>query len=97
MNNNFSYIFLFAFTTIMIVNCHKHSEKPLLLLISFDGFRWDYLQKHNLTNFNYLKSVGSHAEWINNSFATVTFPNHWTIVTGFSLSFKYFVHTKSFL
>lgn len=58
------------------------SDQPLMLLVSFDGFRWDYLKRFNLTNFNYLKSVGSHAEYIQNSFATVTFPNHWTIVTG---------------
>lgn len=58
------------------------SNKPLMLLVSFDGFRWDYLHKYNLTNFNYLKSIGSHAEFIYNSFATVTFPNHWTLVTG---------------
>lgn len=61
---------------------HKPSKNPMLLLISFDGFRWDYLNMHNLTNFNYLKNLGSHAEYIKNSFSTVTFPNHWTIVTG---------------
>ena len=58
------------------------NQKPLMLLVSFDGFRWDYLHMHNLSNFNYLKSIGSHAEFIYNSFSTVTFPNHWTIVTG---------------
>jgi predicted AlkP superfamily pyrophosphatase or phosphodiesterase len=58
------------------------SEHPLLLLVSFDGFRWDYLNHHNLTNFNRLKIMGSHADYIYNSFSTVTFPNHWTIVTG---------------
>jgi len=51
------------------------NEKPLLLLVSFDGFRWDYLKKYNLSNFNYLKSIGSHAEYIQNSFATLTFPS----------------------
>lgn len=60
----------------------RRQEKPLMLLVSFDGFRWDYLHMHNLSNFNYLKSIGSHAEYIYNSFSTVTFPNHWTIVTG---------------
>lgn len=58
------------------------NEHPMLLLVSFDGFRWDYLKKFDLPNFNYLKSIGSHSEYIYNSFATVTFPNHWTIVTG---------------
>jgi len=57
-------------------------EHPKMILVSFDGFRWDYLKKFNLPHFNYLKSIGSHAEHIKNSFATVTFPNHWTIVTG---------------
>lgn len=65
-----------------MVDSRPLNENPLLLLISFDGFRWDYLHKHNLSNFNYLKSQGSHAEFIINSFSTVTFPNHWTIATG---------------
>jgi ectonucleotide pyrophosphatase/phosphodiesterase family protein 5 len=64
------------------VQGHTHSDKPLMLLVSFDGFRWDYLKTYNLPNFEYLKASGSHAEFIYNSFATVTFPNHWTIVTG---------------
>lgn len=64
------------------VRTRSLNPNPLLLLISFDGFRWDYLHMHNLSNFNYLKLHGSHAEQILNSFATVTFPNHWTIATG---------------
>jgi predicted AlkP superfamily pyrophosphatase or phosphodiesterase len=61
---------------------HTHSDKPMMLLVSFDGFRWDYLRMHNLSNFEYLKSIGSYADFIYNSYSTVTFPNHWTIVTG---------------
>lgn len=63
-------------------SAHKHSNQPLILLASFDGFRWDYLNKYNLTNFNELKKLGTYADYIYNSFATVTFPNHWTMVTG---------------
>ena len=50
-------------------------EEPLMMLVSFDGFRWDYLKRFDLPNFNYLKHHGSHAEHIKNSFATVTFPS----------------------
>lgn len=74
-------IFFWCFQLISAVY-HRHSNKPLMLLVSFDGFRWDYLHMHNLSNFNYLKASGSHAEYIYNSFSTVTFPNHWTLVTG---------------
>lgn len=80
-------LILVSFLVLLIgrnVYCgHRNEDEiPLLLLVSFDGFRWDYLHTHNLSNFNYLKSLGSHAEFIRNSFATVTFPNHWTIATG---------------
>ena len=86
----FTFLFNFKFFLIIIflstaVNCKpvpNQQNNPLLLLVSFDGFRWDYLKTHNLSNFEYLKSVGSHADFVYNSFSTVTFPNHWSIVTG---------------
>ena len=61
---------------------NKTSSVPLLLLISFDGFRWDYPQLYNLSNFNSLIQRGVKVKYIENNFATVTFPLHYTIVTG---------------
>ena len=61
---------------------NKTSSLPLLLLISFDGFRWDYPELYNLTNFNTLIQRGVKVKYIENSFATLTFPLHFTIVTG---------------
>ncbi|CAF1092106.1 unnamed protein product [Rotaria sordida] len=58
------------------------SPPPLLLLISFDGFRWDYPDIYNLPNFNSLIKRGVRVKHIDNSFATVTFPSHFTIATG---------------
>ena len=63
---------------------HKHSNKPLMLLLSFDGFRWDYLKMHNLPSFNYLKSIGSHADYILSSFVTSTFPSKFKVQTNIS-------------
>lgn len=74
------YLLLLALSASKPIKCISKNE--MLLLISFDGFRWDYLQMYNLTNFTYLRDLGSHADYIYNSFSTVTFPNHWTIVTG---------------
>lgn len=69
-----------------LAKAHTHADSPLLLLVSFDGFRWDYLNHHNqandLVHFEWLKQHGSYADFINSSFSTVTFPNHWTLVTG---------------
>ncbi|XP_070556761.1 ectonucleotide pyrophosphatase/phosphodiesterase family member 5-like isoform X2 [Ptychodera flava] len=56
---------------------------PLTLLISFDGFRWDYLQKVETPNFDVLISDGSFVpDGIVPTFITKTFPNHFTIATG---------------
>jgi predicted AlkP superfamily pyrophosphatase or phosphodiesterase len=55
---------------------------PLLILISLDGFRWDYLEKTATPNLHRLIARGVRARALIPSFPTVTFPNHYTIVTG---------------
>ncbi|CAF1196965.1 unnamed protein product [Rotaria sp. Silwood1] len=56
---------------------------PLLLLVSFDGFRHDYPKLHGpLKNFRRLEERGVHAPRMIPTFATTTFPNHYTIITG---------------
>jgi predicted AlkP superfamily pyrophosphatase or phosphodiesterase len=56
--------------------------KPSLLLVSFDGFRWDYVEKARTPNLHKLMKEGVSAEALIPSFPTKTFPNHYTIVTG---------------
>jgi hypothetical protein len=76
-------IFLLISSTdsIPILN-ETSSSSPLLLLISFDGFRWDYPDIYNLPHFNSILKRGVRVKHIDNNFATVTFPSHFTIVTG---------------
>ena len=54
----------------------------LLILISIDGFRWDYLQKHDAPTLRQLAAAGVHATRMTPSFPSKTFPNHYTLVTG---------------
>lgn len=64
--------------------------KPQVLLISFDGFRWDYLHndfrtkyKLDLPNFDKLQAMGVYAAEGNIApFHTKTFPSHYTAATG---------------
>lgn len=56
--------------------------KPTVLLISFDGFRWDYLEKNPTPNLHKLIATGSRAKELIPIYPSVTFPNHYTIVTG---------------
>jgi len=60
----------------------KRSANPLLV-ISFDGFRWDYLQRTLTPNFDKLIKNGVQAKFgMKNAFVTKTFPNHFTLATG---------------
>jgi predicted AlkP superfamily pyrophosphatase or phosphodiesterase len=53
-----------------------------LILISFDGFRYDYIDRPAARNLRALAARGVRAERMLPSFPSKTFPNHYTIVTG---------------
>ena len=53
-----------------------------MLLISFDGFRADYLDWYATPNFDDLGNHGVRADGLQPVFVTKTFPNHYSIATG---------------
>lgn len=66
----------------LTTNSEVSQNKPYVILISLDGFRWDYVEKYkppHLTNFI---NNGTKAESLIPSFPSKTFPNHYTIATG---------------
>jgi alkaline phosphatase D len=63
-------------------NKQKQSKQPYLIMLSLDGFRWDYPEKANTPTLDSLTKVGVKAESLKPSFPTKTFPNHYTIATG---------------
>lgn len=58
------------------------SLKPSIILVSFDGFRWDYTNKVPTPNLRSLAARGVRAAGLIPSFPSKTFPNHYTIATG---------------
>jgi len=56
--------------------------QPTVILISLDGFRYDYLSRYRPANLNALANEGVRAKWMVPSFPSKTFPNHYTIATG---------------
>ncbi len=84
----FKIIFLLTIALIFF-SCNSNSKdtankesQNYLILISFDGFRWDYMEKTDTPNLDRLVSSGVKADALIPSFPTKTFPNHYTIVTG---------------
>ena len=58
---------------------------PKLLLVSFDGFGWNFLGKlprSRLPNFDAFIKQGVHVRWVENVFPTVTRTNHMSLVSG---------------
>ncbi|XP_027694133.1 bis(5'-adenosyl)-triphosphatase ENPP4 isoform X2 [Vombatus ursinus] len=69
----------------IITSCRSNSTYnlvPRLLLVSFDGFRADYLKKYELPHLHKFIEEGVLVEHVKNVFITKTFPNHYSIVTG---------------
>ena len=56
--------------------------KPYVIMISADGFRYDYAKKYNAENLLKYSNQGIHAKAMTPSYPSITFPNHWSLITG---------------
>ncbi len=75
-----------ATVSLYLAACTSPRTTPVapatLILVSIDGFRWDYLEKYDAPGLKQLAAEGVRAERMNPSFPSKTFPNHYTLVTG---------------
>ncbi len=55
---------------------------PIVILVSLDGWRWDYIDRADVPNLKALAAKGVRSQGLIPSFPAVTFPNHYTLVTG---------------
>ena len=62
--------------------CSAAVEPASVILISIDGWRWDYLDRFNPPALSRLADEGVRADGLIPQFPSKTFPNHYTIVTG---------------
>lgn len=80
-------IFVFLFI-IIALSFTAFAQKPIkdldstVILISLDGFRYDYVDKFKPKTLKKLAKDGVRAKWMIPSFPTKTFPNHYTVATG---------------
>lgn len=63
-------------------NSAEAQKKPYVIMISADGFRYDYAKKYNAQNLLKYSNEGIHAKAMIPSYPSITFPNHWTLITG---------------
>ena len=58
------------------------AHAPAVLLVSVDGLRADTIGSGVMPTLDALAAHGVHADWMNPSYPSLTFPNHYTVVTG---------------
>ncbi len=64
-------------------NALLQQQKHYVVLVSLDGFRWDYAKKFGAKNLLAMAARGASApDGMLPSYPSVTFPNHYTLVTG---------------
>ncbi|MGG5505712.1 MULTISPECIES: ectonucleotide pyrophosphatase/phosphodiesterase [unclassified Myroides] len=63
-------------------NSPEQQKKPYVILVSLDGFRHDYIEKYKAETLDRIGLMGTRAKSLIPSYPSVTFPNHYSIVTG---------------
>lgn len=58
------------------------AASPIVVLVAFDGWRWDYLDRFDAPALRRLAARGVRSEGLIPVFPALTFPNHYTLVTG---------------
>ncbi|MGO2365094.1 MAG: ectonucleotide pyrophosphatase/phosphodiesterase [Pseudoalteromonas sp.] len=77
------HVFCLLLISIISFSAFSHDEdSSSVVLISLDGFRWDYIEKHNATNLAAMAKNGVRANKMRPVYPTKTFPNHLSIITG---------------
>lgn len=73
-----------AFALLMVLcGCsQKENEKPTLVIVSMDGFRWDYSDMNDTPTLDSIAKFGVKAKSMIPCFPTTTFANHYSIATG---------------
>lgn len=62
------------------------SDRPIVILVSIDGWRYDYFDRFQPPALSALAGQGVRAEGLIPQFPSKTFPNHYTLVTGLRLA-----------
>lgn len=76
-----SVLYLFFNISIGICATIRSTTEPALLVISYDAFRPEYLNRNVTPNLNRFRREGTSARYMFNVFPTKTFVNHFSIAT----------------
>ncbi|KAG9014055.1 hypothetical protein FRB94_000253 [Tulasnella sp. JGI-2019a] len=68
--------------SLAVLSNGTHPFARTVLLVSLDGLRADYINRNLTTHLHDISVKGLRAKWMKPIFPTLTFPNHWALMTG---------------
>ncbi|XP_055008644.1 LOW QUALITY PROTEIN: ectonucleotide pyrophosphatase/phosphodiesterase family member 7-like [Boleophthalmus pectinirostris] len=71
-------------------------QRQKLLLVSFDGFRWDYDRDVDTPNLDQMVKDGVKAQYVTPPYLTITSPTHFTLLTGLYVENHGVIHNMWF-
>ncbi len=81
-------VLILVLASMIIASCGMQRQgKPdaseqYVVMLSMDGFRWDYADRVETPWLDYIAGNGVSTEYVKPAFPTKTFPNHYTMATG---------------
>lgn len=75
-------LLLIHFSCSQQIHTSSTSAEQYVVMLSMDGFRWDYAQRVETPNLDYIASRGVVSEYSKPAFPSKTFPNHYSMATG---------------
>ncbi|KAJ7425098.1 hypothetical protein WISP_25440 [Willisornis vidua] len=85
-----------AFSSARCIPLQQASKPSKLLLVSFDGFRWNYDQDVDTPNLDAMAADGVKAKYMTPAYVTLTSPCHFTLLTGRYLENHGVIHNMWF-
>ena len=78
---------LFFWLSVALTACATSGQygagsPPVVILVSIDGYRYDYTEKYRPPYLTGILPQVAHAEGLKPIYPSKTFPNHYAIVTG---------------
>lgn len=78
-------ILVFSLFVLSLSSCSlikREKKTPYVIVLSMDGFRWDYPDIYETPNLDSIALLGVKAESLKPCFPSKTFPNHYSMATG---------------
>lgn len=83
---NFTIRILFYISLFFLINLFKHtrsiSHHPIIIVLAFDGFRFDYIFLGKTPTLQKIRDNGVRTDYLENVFPTKTMTNFFSISTG---------------